>query len=198
MQPAAETLARTPLPIYGEYTGSETLAKVVLKYKGFGMGEWKTLEMKEMDKGWGAEIPCLDVVQGDLLYYVQGFNSSNDPVATSGDRNNPYKTAVKRDFAGAALHFPRQGCPQAVRRHRRLSAELPRLQEGSAENDTPQSTLKVEGEECEEDSECDSGTCKKQKADPTRVRGAAPECAAGRLRSARSSGSASRGSTTSC
>jgi hypothetical protein len=159
LTPAAETLSHTPLDVYGEYGGSETLAKVVLKYKGFGMPDWKTLEMKSMgDKGWGAEVPCADVTDGDVLYYVQGFNAANDPVATSGDRNNPYHTTAKKGFGGEVPHFPGKEAPKQCADTGDCPPDFPGCKKPTdAEN--PDSSLKDEGQDCEEDGECKSGTC---------------------------------------
>jgi hypothetical protein len=163
MQPAAETLVRTPLDVYGEYTGTETLAKVVLKYKGFGMPDWKTVEMKSMDKGWGAEIPCADVTEGDLLYYLQGFNANNDPVATSGDRNNPFHTTAKRTTTADIPHFPGKDAPRQCADTGDCPPDFPGCKKPAADTESPDSNLKDEGQDCEEDSECKSGTCGKDK-----------------------------------
>jgi hypothetical protein len=164
LQPAPETLVRTPLDVYGEYGGTETLTKVVLKYKAFGMTEWKTVEMKSMDKGWGAEIPCVDVIQGDILYYVQGFNANNDPVATSGDRNNPFHTTVKRASNAELPHFPGKEPPRQCQDAGDCPPDFPGCKkpvadDANATTTEDDSSLKDEGTDCEEDSECKSGTC---------------------------------------
>jgi hypothetical protein len=160
IQPPPGQLVRTPLDIYFTYGGSEALAKVVVKYKGFGMPEWKTLEAHAIDKGWGVEIPCVDVQQGDLQYYLQGFNANNDPIATGGDRNSPYKTAVSRDFAGEAPHFPGKDPPKQCADAGDCPPDFPGCKKGGGGED---SSLKSEGDTCEEDSECKSGTCSTDK-----------------------------------
>jgi hypothetical protein len=114
-----------------------------------------------MEKGFGGEIPCMDVQQGEVLYYLQGFNAQNDPVATAGDRNRPYKVPVKRDkIEGEAPHLP-------GREPSRQCADTGDCPPGfpgcSKAGGAAESTLKSEGEECEEDTECKSGTCGKNK-----------------------------------
>jgi hypothetical protein len=164
VQPVPEQQVRTPVPVYAEYSGTEELAKVVLKYKAFGMSEWKTLEMHKVEKGWGAEVPCPDVQQGDLVYYVQGFNAANDPVATSGDRNSPYKTAVKREpLAGEAPHFPGKEPSKQCADAGDCPPDFPGCKKGAAEASTEGVTLRSEGEDCDEDSQCESSTCKDSK-----------------------------------
>ena len=59
-----------------------------MKYKGFGQSDWKTIELKKTDSGYGAMIPCKDVTQGLMQYYIQGFSDQHDPVANSGTRTS--------------------------------------------------------------------------------------------------------------
>ena len=129
--PVTEQQVRTPVPIYVEYTGSETLKRVIAKYKGLGMTEWKSLELKSIGSGFGATTACADVQAGDFAYYIQGFNEANDPVASSGDRTNPFHVNVKTGAVSDPPHLPGQSASDAVRREGRLPARLPRLQEGA-------------------------------------------------------------------
>jgi hypothetical protein len=148
-------LVRTPVPIYAEYGGTEALVKVIARYKGFGMTEWKSVELKKMEKGWGGAVPCLDVIQGDLQYYLQGFNEQNDPVATGGDRNHPYKVPIKRDkIEGEAPHLPGQAPLQQCPDTGDCPPDFPGCHGGT------ESKGKPEGESCEEDSACESKQCK--------------------------------------
>ncbi|MGH7270073.1 MAG: hypothetical protein ACREJ3_06540, partial [Polyangiaceae bacterium] len=98
--PPPEAPVRTPLPIYFEYSGSEDLAKVIVKYKGTGMSEWKSLELPTSDAGYGALIPCADVKAGLMRYYVQGYNDKNDPVAASGSKKQPFSVPVNATLIG--------------------------------------------------------------------------------------------------
>ena len=158
--PYSEQAIRTPLPIYVEYGGSEAVTKVIVKYKGFGMTEFKTLELKKLDKGYGATIPCADIQQGDVLYYLQGFNANNDPVATGGDRNNPYKTTVSKTISGDAPHLPGQQAPSQCADTGDCPPDFPGCKKTVAVVDD---NLKGYNEDCEEDSQCKSGTCKDDK-----------------------------------
>ncbi len=161
--PTAEQQVRTPIPIYVEYTGSETIKRVMAKYKGLGMTEWKSLELKSIGNGFGGNTPCADVQAGDFLYYVQGFNEQNDPVATGGDRQNPYRVSVKTDAVPDPPHLPGQSPPTQCAEKGDCPPDFPGCKKGGAAPVVEDSTLKGEGEECEDDSECKSGTCKSQK-----------------------------------
>jgi len=158
--PVPEQAVRTPVPVYAEYGGSEQLAKVVVKYKGFGMTEFKAVDLTKMGNGWGGTIPCADVQLGDLQYYLQGFNAANDPVATAGDRNNPYKVPIKKTIAGEAPHLPGQAAPTQCAETGECPPDFPGCPKTGAAGGV---TTKGEGEDCEDDNQCTSGKCKDNK-----------------------------------
>jgi len=160
-----EQQVRTPIPIYVEYTGSETLKRVMAKYKGLGMTEWKSLELKSIGNGFGGSTPCADVQAGDFVYYVQGFNEQNDPVASGGDRANPYKVNVKTEAISDPPHLPGQSPPSQCADKGDCPPDFPGCKKGGDKPNAAaeDSSLKGEGESCEEDSECKSTTCKAQK-----------------------------------
>jgi hypothetical protein len=148
--PAPEAPVRTPLPIYAEYSGSETLARVIVKYKGQGMADWKPLELTKMGTGFGGQVPCKDVPQGTMSYYIQGFNAANDPVATSGSRNKPYTVGVKAQITGPAPALPGQEPPKQC--SELAGAECPPDFPGC-------NNKKASGEDCDKDLQCASGSC---------------------------------------
>lgn len=173
--PIAEQMVRTPVPIYVEYTGSEALVKVMVRYKGFGMTEFKPLELHKVSNGWGGTVPCADVAGvGTLQYYVQGFNADNDPVATAGDRNNTYKVPLKQAISGEAPHLPGEAPPTQCADTGDCPPGFPCAKKGAA-GATPEgeaeATGKDEGEECDEDSECKSGQCKDTKCTAPKEKG---------------------------
>lgn len=160
--PAAEQQIRTPIPIYAEYAGEEQLTKVIVRYKGFGMTEWKSVELKKMgDKGWGGQLPCADIQQGTTQYYIQGFDANNDPVATAGDRNNPYKVPVKREKVDEPPHLPGQPPPTQCADTGDCPPNFPGCKKAGPVTEGP--TGKEGGEYCEEDSECKSNKCESSK-----------------------------------
>ena len=158
--PVTEQQVRTPVPIYVEYSGSETLKRVLVKYKGLGMTEWKSLDLKAIGKGFGATTPCADSQAGDFTYYVQGFNEQNDPVASGGDRQAPYRVTIKNEAVNDPPHLPGQQPPQQCPDTGDCPPDFPGCKKPVATED---SSLKGAGESCEDDSECKSGTCKDEK-----------------------------------
>lgn len=165
--PAAEQTVRTPIPVYVEYAGEEPLVKVIVRYRGFGMTDWKTVELKKMgDKGWGGLLPCGDVQQGTTQYYIQGFNANNDPIATGGDRNNAYKVPVKSEKVAEPPHLPNASPPTQCVDTGDCPPNFPGCKKpaaGAAAEAEAEQMGKEGGEYCEDDSECRSNKCENAK-----------------------------------
>lgn len=158
--PAAEQQVRTAIPVYVEYGGEEQLTKVIARYKGFGMTEWKTVELKKMgEQGWGGLLPCADVQQGTTQYYIQGFDANNDPVATGGDRNNPYRVPVKTEAVEEPPHLPNASPPTQCADTGDCPPNFPGCKKATVGPEKTEPVGKDGGEFCEEDSECKSNQC---------------------------------------
>jgi hypothetical protein len=113
------------------------------------MTDWKTAELKKMDKGYGGLIPCHDVIQGTLRFYVQGLNDKNEVVATAGTRNKPLVVAVKPKVAGLRPSLPGQEPPAQCEESSECPPDFPGCK-------TPQKEV---GDECAKDAECKTGSC---------------------------------------
>jgi hypothetical protein len=150
--PAGAQLVRTPLPVYAEYLGTEKLLRVVVKYRGAGMTDWKPFELRKMETGYGGLIPCKDVGEGRMQYYIQGYGTSDDPVAASGSRTKPYTVPIKPALSGPAPSLPGQDAPL-------------QCAQSTGSSDCPpdfpgcRAAKKTGGEDCSKNSECDSGSC---------------------------------------
>ncbi len=180
--PATEAQVRTPLPIYVEYSGNEELTRVTVKYKGFGQGDWKTLELKKSDSGYGALIPCKDVTQGLMQYYVQGFADGHDPVANSGSKAKPFSVPVNLQISGPAPSLPGEEPPEQCAD----SGECPPDFPGCGGKKKPG------GEDCSKDADCDSGSCVDDKCAEKKANGddcgSDNECSSGTCSSGKCSG----------
>jgi hypothetical protein len=150
--PAAAQLVRTPLPIYVEYLGTEKLLRIVAKYRGAGMTDWKPLELRKVGAGYGGAVPCADVAEGKLQYYVQGYGTSDDAIAASGTRGRPYTVPIKTELLGPAPSLPGQDAPKQCA----LSTEG-----GDCPPDFPgcRAPRKATGEDCARNGDCESGSC---------------------------------------
>ncbi len=150
--PAGSQLVHTPLPVYAEYVGSEKLLRVVVKYRGPGMTDWRPLELRRMDTGYGGLIPCKDIAEGTVQYYIQGYGTSDDPVASSGTRTKPFSVPIKAQLSGQGPSLPGQEPPK-------------QCAESTGGSDCPpdfpgcHATKKSGGDECHRNGECESGQC---------------------------------------
>ena len=110
--PAAEEQSNTPLPVFFEYGRSEKVARVIVKYRGAQMEEWRRVDMKRLGGGWGGLIPCGDVALGPMRYWVQGFDDDGDAVATAGDPKNSFGVPIRDEISGDPPHLPRLKPPR--------------------------------------------------------------------------------------
>ena len=109
-KPWVEQRTGTPLPIYAEYDGK--VSRVVVRYLAPGDDEWKRLNLRRMGNGWAGVIPCVAMDEGLLRYYLQGLDEDEMPVASSGDKNHPYKVTVQSEIDGVAPHLPGRHAPK--------------------------------------------------------------------------------------
>jgi hypothetical protein len=110
--PAAEQKVNTPLPVYVEYSGTTTIARVVVKYRGPKGSDWKRVDLKRVGGGWGGVIPCGDVARGAMRYWIQGFDDGGDPIASSGDPKHTYSVPIRDELTGEAPHLPGKTAPK--------------------------------------------------------------------------------------
>ena len=91
-------------------------AKVQVRYRPFGVTEWKSIDLKRLKTGYGGEVPCLDVgtTPGDLRYYIEAVDAKGDVIGTSGTRNAPYKVPIKATITSEPPHLPASPRPRNV------------------------------------------------------------------------------------
>ncbi len=155
--PAAQ-LVNTPMPLYVEYDGDDEVGRVLAKYKGFGMTEWKSVELKPMGEGYAATIPCKDVLEGPLVYFVTGFDKDNTPVANAGDKQKPFIVRVRKEVPVAdRAHFPGAEAPAQCAEPTDCPPNFPGCKTATAAADD----LGEIGDECDAGDECKSGVCAK-------------------------------------
>jgi hypothetical protein len=140
-RPPAAQAASTPLPVYFEATTTDPLASVVVKYKNDSMRSFRRARLEKMGSGWGGTIPCADVVVGTIHYYVQGFDSTGELAASSGDPNHTFSVPIRESISGSPPSLPGQPPPAKC-----------------TEEDVQVLNLD-EGVRCKEDRQCKSGTC---------------------------------------
>ncbi|HVY46027.1 MAG TPA: hypothetical protein VHB21_09115 [Minicystis sp.] len=157
MTPPPESPVNTPVPIYIDVPSDLSPGKVTLRYKPFGGTSWKSLEMRKMGDGYGAEIPCEDTTTtGEIKFYITVADTDGAPIATAGTLKEPYRVTVKNELDGEAPHLPGKKPPKQCAAKGECPPGLP----GCAEAGGPQRGDKAEGATCDTTTECQAGlTC---------------------------------------
>jgi hypothetical protein len=151
-EPVVEQAERTPIPIYVEFAEGSPPARVVVKYRGAAMSSYKTLVLTKMFNGWGGLIPCADVAIGVLRYYIQGFDSDNEPILNSGDPRKPFMLRVRAEISGTPPSLP--GKPPPAQCSENAPAAVAQTE---SEEEAPPKL--ADGAECRRDDQCTSASC---------------------------------------
>lgn len=152
-EPVTEQAERTPIPIYVEFAEGSPPARVVLKYRSAAMSSYKTIALPKFLHGWGGLVPCADVTIGVLRYYIQGFDSDNEPILNSGDPKHPFMLRVRTEISGTPPSLPGKPPPSQCG----SGAEPAEVaQTAPEEEETPKL---ADGETCTRDDQCTSASC---------------------------------------
>jgi len=108
-RPIPEQLAQTPVPVYLEIPGSP--AHVYIYYRGHGMREFQRVEMERVGRGWGFEIPCTDVFEPQVEYYIVAFATDGSPLGFAGTQSDPYSVPIVGYRTEAAPALPGRAPP---------------------------------------------------------------------------------------
>ena len=163
-----------PIPV--ACTTDEPAAKVTLRYKPFGAGEWATVTMTKKGEYWQGAIPCSDTgTSGKLRFYVQAKDKDGEELDSFGSKKQPAEIKIVGKTSVAPPAFPGQPPPQKC-----ISAsECPEEMIGTPACPTAGGAKargnKGWGSPCNTSQECDSGLlC--QQGDSGRTCENAPKC----------------------
>ncbi len=106
--PAPEQVENTPLPVYVEPASSLNAAHVYVHFRGNGMRQYERREMQRMGQGWGTEIPCVQIMQPGIDYYITAVDEGGATIASTGSESSPVHVTVlspstRRSFPAPTL-----------------------------------------------------------------------------------------------
>jgi tetratricopeptide (TPR) repeat protein len=147
--PAAQAI-RTPVPLYAELAGGTTAARVIARYKAFGMEKWKTAVLQKLGAGWGGEIPCVDVGDstGALKYFIQATDENGDLVAVSGRLVTPHVVQIVTAMTGEPPHLPGAKPPSQCTQKSDCPPGFPGCDDGSDKRACAADADCAEGQAC--------------------------------------------------
>jgi hypothetical protein len=165
--PPPESPVNTPLPIYIEPSEEVPLSKVTLRYKPFGATQYKSVEMKKMGKGYGAEIPCEDVTTtGDIKYFFAFTGSDGEPAGGLGSNKEPFRTTIKNEIEGEPPKLPGKKPPAQCKAKEDCPPGLPGCPDKKSSGprgDKGWGSSCEQTQECKEGLMCLNGTCEEDK-----------------------------------
>jgi len=151
----------TPVPIYVELPSGVDAVKVNVRFKAFGVEQWKTATLRKLAAGWGGEISCADVGDslGDLKYFVQATDANGDLVATSGRLVSPHVIHIVAQVEGEPPHLPDTAPPARCTQKTDCPPGFPGCHSDAAK------TACVSDDECPSH-QCEGGFCVEEAPEP--------------------------------
>jgi hypothetical protein len=110
--PAPEQLENTPLPVYVETAGGTSPEHVYVHFKGIGMVQYRRAEMQRVANGYGTEIPCGQIIQPSIDYYVTAVDASGSTIASAGSETAPVHVPIVTRRTRPAPSLPGRNPPE--------------------------------------------------------------------------------------
>ena len=144
--PAEEQLSQTAVPVFvGK--GSVEAAKIKIFYRSLGMPKPKSAEMQKTDHGWTYMIPCTDVFEPTVEYFIIALDDDGDQVGNAGTPERPVSVAVVGTRTQEAPSLPGQEAPQQCNTSEECPPGMPGCASGRGQL----------GDTCSRSSDCNSG-----------------------------------------
>lgn len=149
--PVPEQLVFTALPVFVEVPKTAPVSTLILFYRGRGMVDYRPVRMKRIEGGFGYEIPCADVLEAHMDYYMVAYDKKRRKLGFVGTPDKPVQVPIVSVRQHAAPMLPGRPPPE------RCSADECEPGTGGCGGE-PEG--KREGEACRATAECQPGmTC---------------------------------------
>lgn len=144
--PVPEQLSQTAVPVYVAKSGVEAETLKIF-YRSLGMSKPKSAEMRETDDGFSYLIPCTDVFEPSVEYFIIAEDDDGDQVGNAGTPQHPVVVPVVTSRSAPAPALPGQAPPQQCGAVEECPPGMPGCSTGTAQL----------GDTCRSSSECSSG-----------------------------------------
>lgn len=144
--PAAEQLSQTAVPVYVAKSGVEAETLKIF-YRSLGMSKPKSAEMHETDDGFTYLIPCTDVFEPSVEYFIIAEDDDGDQVGNAGTPQRPVVVPVVTSRTQPAPALPGQPPPQQCGAVEECPPGMPGCSSGTGQL----------GDTCRSSAECSSG-----------------------------------------
>lgn len=110
--PVPEQLSQTAVPVFVEVPSDAPVGAIYVYYKGLGMREFQRAQMRRLTGGYGFEIPCTDVFEPSVEYYIVAFDDEDNPMGFAGTQESPIRIPVVSSRSHPPASLPGQPPPQ--------------------------------------------------------------------------------------
>jgi hypothetical protein len=115
-KPPAEQRVHTPVPLYFEVMPDviASVRKVTGSYAGTVTGTYTPLDFRKLgERGYGAEIPCDEVIkEGELRYFIHVLGEGDKVIGTIGSRSDPIVVPIRAAITTPAPRWPGFSAPE--------------------------------------------------------------------------------------
>jgi hypothetical protein len=144
--PATEQLSQTAIPIFVKKSTELDIATVKVMYRSTGMKKPKSAEMSETDDGYTYLIPCTDVFEPVVEYFIVAKDGDGKMVGNSGTSDAPIAVPIVSVRTAAAPSLPGQVAPSQCSSDDECPPGMPGCGGSAGLGDT-----------CSSDSDCSKG-----------------------------------------
>ncbi|MCC7536021.1 MAG: hypothetical protein IT379_07400 [Deltaproteobacteria bacterium] len=110
--PVPEQLPSTAVPVFVEVPPTLEVGHAYVYYKGLGMPDFRRIEMTRVGSGYGLEIPCTDVFEPAMEYYIVLFDRTGSPAGFAGTRSSPIRVPIVATRTHPAPSLPGRPAPE--------------------------------------------------------------------------------------
>lgn len=144
--PVPEQLTQTAIPVFVAKSPELEVAKMKIFYRALGLKKPKSGEMQETDDGFTFLIPCADVFEPVVEYFVVALDAEDNQIGNAGSPEHPISIPIVAERTEAAPSLPGQVPPAQCAAENECPPGMPGCGGGAGL-----------GETCSQDSDCQSG-----------------------------------------
>ncbi len=110
--PAAEQLSQTAVPVFVRKDSSLDIEKIKIAYRSTGMSKPRSAAMTETDDGYTFLIPCTDVFEPEVEYFIVAVDGDGNEVGRFGAADAPASVPIVSKRTEEAPSLPGEDPPQ--------------------------------------------------------------------------------------
>jgi hypothetical protein len=143
--PAPEQLTQTAVPVFVN-AGELKVASMKVFYRSLGMQQPKSVDLEPMGNGWGVLIPCTDVFEPNVEYFIVALDDEGAQVGNAGTPQNPVSVPIVTERSSPSPALPGEVPPSQCQGDAECPPDMPGCHGNGGLGDT-----------CRADKDCGEG-----------------------------------------